>query len=51
MVKDLVDYQQHRIEALDKYVGELERFILELCDKDCPEDYKRVVKQQILNRR
>ena len=50
-MKDLVDYQQHRIEALDKRVGELERFILELCDEDCPEDYKRIVKQEILNRR
>ena len=49
-MKDLVDYQQHRLEALDKYVGELERFILELTDKDCPEAYKEVVKQEILSR-
>ena len=23
-------------------------FIFELCDKDCPEDYKRIVQQEIL---
>ena len=33
---------------LEKEVNRLTTFIFELCDKDCPEDYKRVVQQEIL---
>ncbi len=51
MSKDLVDFLQYRITALDKRVGELERYALELCEPDCPEDYKRIVKQEIINHR
>jgi|TARA_R110001632_G_scaffold117654_1_gene229791 predicted HicB family RNase H-like nuclease len=47
-MKDVIDFQYERITALDKRVRELERYILELCDKNCPEDYKRVVKNEIL---
>lgn len=49
--KDLIDFQHERIVALDKRVNELQRYILELCDKDCPEDYKRIIKREILNER
>lgn len=48
-MKELVDFQFRRIEALDKRVKELERYVLELSDKDCPEDYKRIVRSEILN--
>lgn len=50
-IKDLVNFQHHRIVALDKRISELNRYILELCDKDCPEDYKRIIKREILNER
>ena len=48
-MKDLVDFQFRSIEALHKRVKELEMYVLELSDKDCPEDYKRVVRSEILN--
>ena len=33
---------------LEKEITRLTTFIFELCDKDCPEDYKRIVQQEIL---
>lgn len=47
-MKDLVEFQYNRIEALTKKVLQYEQYILELCDKDCPEDYKRIIKKEIL---
>jgi hypothetical protein len=49
-MKELVDFQFRRIEALDKRVKELERYVLELSDEDCPEDYRRIVRSEILNK-
>ena len=49
MSKDLVDYQRNRIEALSSRVTQLEQYVIELCDKDCPNDYKKVVLKEILN--
>ena len=46
-MKELIDFQQGRITALTKRVSELERYIIELCDKDCPNDYKRVVLKEL----
>jgi hypothetical protein len=51
MSHDLLSYKEARIEALLNRIEELElknekltTYVFELCDKDCPEDYKRVVK-------
>lgn len=53
---ELVEFQAHRIIALQDKVSALrkenyllEQYIIEICDKDCPDDYKRVIKQLILN--
>ena len=54
-VSSLAEFKQARIEALtdalkkkDDYISLLETFIFELTDKDCPEDYKRVVFGEIM---
>lgn len=49
MLRDLVDFQRSRIEALSNRVTQLEQYVIELCDKDCPSDYKKVVLTEILN--
>ena len=53
--KNLVDFKNYQIEALQKKVFEqdrkistLETYIFELIDKDCPEEYKGIVKNQLL---
>ena len=48
-MKDLVDFQRNRIEALSNRVTQLEQYVIELCDSDCPSDYKKVVLKEILN--
>jgi hypothetical protein len=54
-MKDVIDFQNARITALMNEVDRLKRreqelsqYILELCDSDCPTEYKRVVKKEIL---
>jgi len=54
MSHDLLSYKEARIEALLNRIEELElknekltTYVFELCDKDCPEDYKRVVKGDV----
>jgi len=47
-MKDLVDYQHQRIVTLQSRVAELERYILELCDNDCPKEYKKVVLTELI---
>ena len=54
MSHDLLSYKEARIEALLNSIEELElmndkltTYVFELCDKDCPEDYKRVVKVDV----
>tara|TARA_R110002049_G_scaffold182414_3_gene350184 strand:+ start:1043 stop:1210 length:168 start_codon:yes stop_codon:yes gene_type:complete len=51
---DLLSYKEARIVALLNKIKEqdeererLTTFIYELCDKDCPIDYKNVVKQEV----
>lgn len=55
-MKDLIDYQRFQVEALQKRVCELENqlnevktYVFELCENNCPEEYKIIVKQQIYN--
>jgi len=49
-MEELLRFKDYRIEALvnelsksNQRISELETFIFELCDKDCPEAYKQVV--------
>ena len=53
-MEELLRFKNLRIEALvkelsksDKRILDLETFIFELCDKDCPEAYKQVVKTEL----
>ncbi len=54
-MKDLIDFKNAQIEALQKKVFELETkvstyetYIFELTDKDCPTQYKDIVKNELL---
>ena len=49
MIKDTIDYQYHRIVALQKKVSELELKLLEATDKECTEEYRLLIREQILN--
>ena len=49
-MKDIIDYQYHRIVALDKVVSELKLRLLEVTDKECTEEYKQLIRKQILNK-
>jgi hypothetical protein len=53
-MKHLLEYNNYRIEALlkelnknNKRILELETFIFELCDRDCPEAYKQVIRTEL----
>jgi hypothetical protein len=47
-MNELVEFQRLRIIALYDRVTELEQYVLELTDKDCPKEYKRIVRNEIL---
>ena len=54
-MKDLIDFKNARIEALqnklfqqEQRIANLETYIFELTDKDCPEYYKRIIKNELL---
>jgi len=54
-MKDLLDYKNNRIEAMqtDIYkkqqrIDVLETYIFELTDESCPQEYKRIVKNELL---
>jgi hypothetical protein len=56
-MKDLITFLNLRIETLQKENNrlserelELTTYIFELIDKDCPEDYKRVIKNEVFNK-
>ena len=55
-VRDLYTFKNMQIDALQKElfkantrITNLETFIFELCDEDCPESYKDIVKKEVLN--
>ena len=55
-MNELLSYKEARINALLERVIELEQekemlttFVFELCDKDCPEDYKKVVIKEVFD--
>jgi cell division protein FtsB len=55
-MNDLITYLNLQIKALQKENSrlqerelELTTYIFELLDRDCPEDYKRVVKSEVFN--
>ncbi len=54
MSYDLLSYKTARIEALLKEINRLElenekltTYVFELCDKDCPDEYKKIVKVDV----
>ena len=47
-MNELVEFQRLRIIALHDRVTKLEQYILELTEKDCPEEYKKIVRKEIL---
>tara|TARA_R110000796_G_scaffold143848_2_gene260534 strand:- start:854 stop:1027 length:174 start_codon:yes stop_codon:yes gene_type:complete len=54
-MKDLVDFKNYQIAALQQRVFEqeqkistLETYIFELIDKDCPTEYKSIVRNELL---
>jgi hypothetical protein len=53
---DLFDFYQKKIQQLGMQLAEqedkitkLETYVFELCDKDCPEEYKQVVKKDVFD--
>ena len=51
MSHDLLSYKEARIEALLNEINRLElenekltTYVFELCDKECPDEYKKIVK-------
>jgi uncharacterized protein YutD len=53
-IKDLFDLKNRQINELQEklYIAQnritqLETYIFELCDNDCPKEYKHVVKQEV----
>lgn len=58
MMYDLLNYKEARILALLDHIKKLEAeneklttYIYELCDKNCPQDYKNVVKLDVFHSR
>jgi len=54
MSYDLLSYKTARIEALLNEINRLElenekltTYVFELCDKDCPDEYKKIVKVDV----
>tara|TARA_R110000796_G_C14249330_1_gene398363 strand:+ start:148 stop:330 length:183 start_codon:yes stop_codon:yes gene_type:complete len=56
MSYDLLSYKEARIEALLRRLNVLElenekltTYIFELCDKECPSEYKKVLQNDVFN--
>lgn len=55
-MKDLLDYNRFRLEAmqdkickLEFYINQLETYCFELSDENCTSEYKTIIKQEIYN--
>jgi len=55
-MKDLLDYNRFRMEALhaqicklEHHISTLETYVFELADLDCPDEYKTIVKKELYN--
>ena len=53
-MKDLLDYNRFRLEAmqdqickLQSHIATLETYVFELADIECPDEYKTIVKQEL----
>ena len=53
-MKDLNDFKNQQIKALQsevcsmkEYISQLETFIFELTDNDCPSKYKNIVRKEV----
>lgn len=53
---NLMSFKEARIEALlnelnkkNQRIQQLETYIFELCDKDCPDAYKHVIQQEVFS--
>jgi hypothetical protein len=44
-----IDALQKELCKANTRITNLETFIFELCDEDCPESYKDIVKKEVLN--
>jgi hypothetical protein len=55
-MKDLLDYNRFRMEALhaqicklEHHISTLETYVFELADLDCPDEYKTIIKKELYN--
>jgi hypothetical protein len=55
-MKDLLDYNRFRLEAmqdrickLENHLQTLETYCFELADENCPREYKTIIKQELYN--
>jgi len=48
-MNDLVDFQRLRIIALQNKLTEYEQYIFELSDKECTDEYKLLIRKEIVN--
>ncbi len=49
-LKDLLKIKDYQIEALQKENQRLVTHLYELCDKDCPEEYKQIILSSLVER-
>jgi hypothetical protein len=48
-MNELVDFKNAQVESLQKRVLLLETYLLEVTDKDCPSEYRRIIRKEILD--
>lgn len=47
-MNDLVDFKNAQIDSLHKRILLLETWLLEVTSQDCPDDYRRIVRNELL---